>query len=272
MKRKEFTMNGVVYKNMSELVDRVNSRLTHYASLFGKSYYPVDYVKLVFDAFVPMEQYEFDCDLQPVEFKGVLSFVGKGILKVYDDSGELLMTTIGYRGNDVTMSKDDKDKPLDVADACAVAESLVIKRCFKNMGVGADLSVDNALSSCAISKKLKILPKFKEALEGLKKNMRGKKDNSVTEDIAPVNEAANESVGEVDDLDVFKGSVKVISPVTEKDDKVSFWVNIACIAKQGTLARLIGQIKPGLVMEVVANVHVNSNGNNVLEVTKITNF
>jgi hypothetical protein len=278
MKRKEFTMNGVVYKNMSELVDRVNSRLTHYASLFGKSYYPVDYVKLVFDAFVPMEQYEFDCDLQPVEFKGILSFVGKGVLKVYGDDGELLLTTTGHRGNDVTMSKDDKDKPLDIADASAVAESLLLKRCLKNMGIGADLSIDSALSSCAIAKNLKILPRFKETLGSSKKGSRGKKgadskgdDSPVVPDV-PVSETSNNP-------NVFTGSVKIISQVTEKEDKVSFWINVeeygnvlACISKQGPLARLIGQIKSGMVMEIMANVHVNGNGNNVLEVTKITNF
>lgn len=272
MKKRSFKMNGVEYQSMQELVDKVNDKLTNHANLFGKKYYPVDYVKLVFESFIPMEQYDFDCDLQPVECKGILSFVGKGTLSLYDDNGDLLVKVVGYRGNDVTMKKDE-DIPLDIADACSVAESLVLKRCFKNLGVGADLSIDSALQSCTLVKKLNVLSKFKAALASKNGGGNGKKGSSNKEQVDSKVEEQS------DDPNTFAGSVKVISQITEKDDKVSFWVNIpemgnvlACISKTGKLARFIGQIKVNLVMEITANVHVNNTGNNVLEVTKITNF
>lgn len=279
MKKREFTMNGVAYQSVQELVDKVNSKLTHHAVLFKKSYYPVDYVKMVFETFVPMEQYEFDCDLQPVTCKGILSFVGKGTLNLYDDNGDLLISAVGYRGNDVTMMKDE-DKPLDIADACAVAESLVLKRCLKNLGVGADLSIETALSSCTNIKKLTILTKFKETLNNMKGKGNGKKGDSKKNTEDSDRNVSGPIVDEQpNDPNIFKGSVRVISEKTEKEDKVSFWVNItemgnvlACVSKKGNLARMIGQIKPNLAMEIVANVHVNGKNENVLEVTKITNF
>jgi len=273
MKKRGFKMNGSEYKSVGELVDKINGIMTHHADLFGKKYYPVDYVKLAFEKFVPAEQYEFDCDLQPVTCKGILSFVGKGVLQVYDDNGDLLIRVIGYRGNDVTMKKDE-DVPLDIADACSVAESLVFKRCLKNLGVGADLSIDTALASCTKPKNLKFSSKKNSDGKG-KKDSKNSNETTRSTDTA-ANTATDTSSDE--NSNTFAGAVKVVSSVGERKGKACFDVSVpeignclACIPKESKLAKLIGQIKPGMTIEIEANVY-NGTKNNYLEITKITNF
>lgn len=277
MKKRGFTMNGSEYKSVGELVDKINGIMTHHADLFGKKYYPVDYVKLAFEKFVPAEQYEFDCDLQPVTCKGILSFVGKGVLQVYDDNGDLLMRVIGYRGNDVTMKKDE-DVPLDIADACSVAESLVFKRCLKNLGVGADLSIDTALASCKNPKNLRFISKRNSDGKG---NNASKNSNETTKPTDTAKDTAANTATDTssdENSNVYIGTVQVVSVAGERKGNACYDVLVpeigsclACISKESKLAKLIKQIKPGMTIEIEANVY-NGAKNNYLEITKIINF
>ena len=68
----------------------------------------------------------------------------------------------------------------------SVAESLVFKRCLKNLGVGADLSIYTTLASCTKPKILKFVSKKNS-------DVKGKKDSSSSNDSAKTTNAANDT-------------------------------------------------------------------------------